>query len=99
MKETAITRERDIVGLHIVKKSPHQKPQFYTDHEGGKWIDWSDRAGFDYEWLRLRNGETVEMDELKVHSLAFGHVSAGWDKFQRWDCINGFNNFVFEPLW
>ena len=92
-------RERDIVGLSIVKKSPFKRPQFYTYYEGGDWIDWPDDAEFDYEWLRMRASKAVAMGGLLVHSLSFGHPLAGYHKIQRWDCVNGFDNFVFKPHW
>ena len=93
-------REKDIIGLYIVKKSPYQRPQFYTNHEGGNWIDWPNNAEFNYEWLKLRsNRGTVRMGEIRVHSVSFGNPLDGFDRIQRWDCINGFDSFVFYPNW
>ncbi len=86
--------------LSVVTKSPTKKPYFYTDHEGGDWIDWPKDKHFYYlPWLRLRDTKTVNMGGLLVHSLAFGCMQAGRGQFQRWDCINGFDDVVVDPLW
>ena len=97
--------ERELVRLLVVRDSPTKKPYFYTEHEGGDWIDWPKDKHFYYlPWLRLRHSDdshkpVVNMGGLKVHSLAFGCVQASTGMFQRWDCINGFDDLVIEPLW
>ena len=92
--------------MYIVRQSPTKAPYFYTDHEGGDWIDWPKDKHFYYlPWLTIiipigrRGHDTVNMGGLKVHSLAFGCTQAGHQGFQRWDCYNGFDKLVIDPVW
>ena len=71
----------------------------YTDKEGGSWIDWPIDAKFDYDWTILRDKTAVQMGNIKVHSLSFGHPMAGYSRVQRWDCINGFDTLVPDLHW
>lgn len=84
-----------------VLKSPYKRPQFYTEKEGGNWIDWPSGTKFDYGYLyrKCLITKTVKMDNLLVHSLAFGHVAAGIDSIIRWDCINGFTDIPEKVIY
>lgn len=64
------------------------------------WKDWPQDLEFSYNWLNFRSQTAVMMGPLDVHALAFGHPLAGWNLFQRWDCISGFTKpLVEDPIW
>ena len=75
----------------------HQ-PYFYTRYEGGYWIDWDSNVILTKKHLKQR-GDTVMVGSLVVHTIAFGHIAAGYPYFARWDSINGFTQIPDDIAW
>ena len=93
-------RMRPFLGIFVAKQSPTKAPYYYSDREGSLWKRWPEDKHFYYlPWLTMRHPRIINMAGIRVHALAFGEIAGGNESFQRWDCINGFDNLVPKPVW
>lgn len=80
------------------------RPLFYTSQEGGSWIAWPEDVSLDIDDLAKRTSGKeghayVVISGILLHSIAFGHILAGWNNFIRWDCTNGFTDEPEEVIY
>lgn len=67
-------------------------PAWFTRREGGDWEEWKAGPIKSKKQLALIVSDTrnhTVINNVLFHSLAFENPAAGWNRFARWDCLNG----------